>query len=72
MTTAVGIPNIFRIVDRKLLKLFHRFLGTDGRNINDIYRFTDQNNRIDIAKLCLESAHIAPTAPDTLGKDLSL
>ncbi|CAB3982528.1 DNA polymerase delta subunit 2 [Paramuricea clavata] len=44
-----------------------RLLGTDGRNINDIYRFTGQNSRMDIVKLSLESGHIAPTAPDTLG-----
>ena len=44
-----------------------RFLGTDGRNINDLYKFTGQNCRMDVAKLSLEAGHIAPTAPDTLG-----
>ena len=42
-------------------------LGTAGRNINDIYRFSGQDNRLDIMKLTLLSGHIAPTAPDTLG-----
>ena len=52
----------------KTVFLLFRLLGTDGRNVNDIYRFTGQNSRLDIAKLSLESGHIAPTAPDTLGE----
>ncbi|XP_046852136.1 DNA polymerase delta subunit 2-like isoform X2 [Xenia sp. Carnegie-2017] len=44
-----------------------RILCTDGRNVNDIFRFSDHAKRIDIAKLTLDGAHIAPSAPDTLG-----
>ena len=42
-------------------------IGTSGRNINDIYRFSGHDNRLDVMKLTLQCGHIAPTAPDTLG-----
>ena len=51
------------------VSLFFRLLGTDGRNINDIYRFTGQHSKMDIVKLSLQTGHIAPTAPDTLGEN---
>jgi hypothetical protein len=60
-----------KVTSSKTVSFPLRLLGTDGRNINDIYRFTGQNSRMDIVKLSLESGHIAPTAPDTLGENQS-
>jgi len=43
------------------------FLGTAGQNVDDIHRYTGLKDSADIAQLTLESRHIAPTCPDTLG-----
>lgn len=41
-------------------------LGTSGQNIDDIYRCSLLDSRIQMAHLTLLCSHIAPTAPDTL------
>ncbi|KAI9001649.1 DNA polymerase alpha/epsilon subunit B-domain-containing protein [Gaertneriomyces semiglobifer] len=41
-------------------------LGTSGQSIDDIYRFTEAEDRLVMAEGTLEWGHIAPTAPDTL------
>jgi DNA polymerase delta subunit 2 len=43
-----------------------QFLGTSGQNIDDIYRFSDIDSRLDAAENSLLWRNIAPTAPDTL------
>jgi hypothetical protein len=43
-------------------------LGTSGQNVNDIYRVTTHEDSIEILEQNMISGHIAPTAPDTLGK----
>lgn len=43
-----------------------QFLGTSGQNIDDIYRFSDMESRLDAAENSLWWRNIAPTAPDTL------
>ena len=43
------------------------FLGTSGQNIDDLCKYVpDEPNRLSLAELTLRSAHLAPTAPDTL------
>uniref|UniRef100_A0A915HMT2 DNA polymerase alpha/delta/epsilon subunit B domain-containing protein n=1 Tax=Romanomermis culicivorax TaxID=13658 RepID=A0A915HMT2_ROMCU len=42
------------------------FLGTSGQNIDDIYRFCDEENRLKIASWILKWRHLAPSSPDTL------
>lgn len=42
------------------------FLGTSGQNINDIARYTDISDRMEIAELTLKWRNLAPTSPDTL------
>ncbi|OAD68147.1 hypothetical protein PHYBLDRAFT_23961, partial [Phycomyces blakesleeanus NRRL 1555(-)] len=42
------------------------FLGTSGQNVDDIYRYSNDENRLKMAELTLFWQHIAPTAPDTL------
>jgi DNA polymerase delta subunit 2 len=44
-----------------------RFLGTSGQTVNDIYQFSDIEDRMDILEHTLVCSHLAPTAPDTLG-----
>jgi DNA polymerase delta subunit 2 len=43
-----------------------QILGTSGQPVNDIKRFTSMDDAIEIMKLTLNGAHIAPTCPDTL------
>ncbi|EDV27358.1 DNA polymerase delta subunit 2 [Trichoplax sp. H2] len=43
-----------------------RFLGTSGQNIDDIYRYSYFEDRLEICEQCLRWGHISPTAPDTL------
>ncbi|KAI9022941.1 DNA polymerase alpha/epsilon subunit B-domain-containing protein [Phycomyces nitens] len=42
------------------------FLGTSGQNVDDIYRYSNGENRLKLAELTMFWQHIAPTAPDTL------
>lgn len=47
-----------------------RILGTSGQPVNDIKSLTDFSDSLDILENTLTWAHIAPSAPDTLGKNL--
>ncbi|PRW57144.1 DNA polymerase delta small subunit [Chlorella sorokiniana] len=42
------------------------FLGTSGQNVDDIYRYSDIEDRAAILGKLLQWRHLAPTAPDTL------
>ena len=42
------------------------FLGTSGQNIDDIYKYSDEENRLALLQRILEWGHMVPTAPDTL------
>jgi DNA polymerase delta subunit 2 len=44
-----------------------RILGTSGQPIDNIYMFSDLEDRLDILEKTLQWGHLAPTAPDTLG-----
>ncbi|XP_028312792.1 DNA polymerase delta subunit 2 [Gouania willdenowi] len=43
-----------------------RFLGTSGRNVCDIQRYSSMENHLEILEETLRLRHLAPTAPDTL------
>eukprot|EP00794_Sanderia_malayensis_P008860 gene8860-9809_t len=43
-----------------------RFLGTSGQNVDDIFKFTNFDDRMDILEHTLMGGHICPTCPDTL------
>jgi DNA polymerase delta subunit 2 len=46
-------------------------MGSSGQNINDIFKYmveSDSQTRIQAACNTLDWGHVAPTAPDTLGK----
>lgn len=43
-----------------------RVLATAGQNLDDVFRFSDIDERLDIAERMLVWRNIAPTAPDTL------
>ncbi|MGH0130496.1 UNVERIFIED_CONTAM: hypothetical protein FKN15_038528 [Acipenser sinensis] len=47
-----------------------RFLGTSGQNVSDIYKYSGQEDYIEILESTLRLSHLTPTAPDTLGKVL--
>lgn len=47
-------------------------MGTSGQNLEDVYRFVDDESRLDMAEAMLRWAHLAPTAPDTLRMSFSL
>ena len=42
------------------------FLGTSGQNIEDIDRYSTDEDRLRMLEHVLEWGHLAPTAPDTL------
>lgn len=43
-------------------------LGTSGQTIDDIYKYVQSEDRLEMAKKTLIWGHMAPTAPDTLCK----
>ena len=45
-----------------------RVLGTAGQNVNDIFKVSTFEDRLEILEHTMKWSHIAPTAPDTLGK----
>ncbi len=42
------------------------FLGTSGQNLDDIYKYSVEENRLTLLQRVLEWGHLVPTAPDTL------
>jgi len=42
------------------------FLGTSGQTIDDIFKYLESENRMEIVQQTLEWSHLAPTCPDTL------
>ena len=50
--------------------LHFRFLGSSGQPINDIYKYSKMEDRLDMLEKTLVWGHMAPTAPDTLGIEI--
>lgn len=48
-----------------------RFLGTSGQNIDDLENYSEAENKLELMERTLRWRHLAPTAPNTLGKLLS-
>lgn len=46
----------------------HRFLGSSGQNITDIFKYCSMQDYLEILEWTLQVGHLCPTAPDTLGK----
>ena len=44
-----------------------RILGTAGQPVEDIYRYSEMEDRLAMLENTLVWGHTAPTAPDTLG-----
>ncbi|KAK5173591.1 DNA polymerase delta small subunit Cdc1 [Saxophila tyrrhenica] len=44
----------------------HRFLGTSGQPLDDIYRYVHGDSRLEMMEAMLRWRLVAPTAPDTL------
>lgn len=42
------------------------FLGTSGQNVEDVYKYSTQEDRLKILEAILDWGHLVPTAPDTL------
>lgn len=43
-----------------------KFLGHAGQPNADFFRYTTQTSAVQVLETCLRSAHVAPSAPDTL------
>ena len=43
-----------------------KFLGTSGQNIDDIARYSDLDDRVNMLEKVLQWRHLIPTSPDTL------
>ncbi|EPS43072.1 hypothetical protein H072_2918 [Dactylellina haptotyla CBS 200.50] len=43
-----------------------KFLGTSGQTVDDIFKYVDGEDRLDMMEKTLRWRHVAPTAPDTL------
>lgn len=48
--------------------LFSRFLGTSGQNIDDLSKYSEAEDKLEFLERTLRWRHLAPTAPNTLGK----
>lgn len=49
-----------------------RVLGTAGQNVQDIYKVSTFEDHLEILEHTMRWSHIAPTAPDTLGNNVSV
>lgn len=49
----------------------HLVVGSSGQNIQDVFRFTNLEDPIDIMSKILEWGHQMPSAPDTIRKLIS-
>lgn len=47
-----------------------KILGHSGQPIHDLLRVTDNCDPLQLLRKTLEWGHLAPTAPDTLGKKI--
>ncbi|CAF2047341.1 hypothetical protein YC2023_110500 [Brassica napus] len=43
-----------------------RFLGTYGKKINDLHKYSEAKSKLDFVERALRWRHFAPTAPNTL------
>uniref|UniRef100_M4FCN6 DNA polymerase alpha/delta/epsilon subunit B domain-containing protein n=1 Tax=Brassica campestris TaxID=3711 RepID=M4FCN6_BRACM len=43
-----------------------RFLGTYGKKINDLHKYSEAKSKLDFVERALKWRHLAPTAPNTL------
>lgn len=50
---------------------FCSFFGTSGQNIDDIYKYCEEDNRLKLASRTLKWRHLCPSCPDTLGRTKS-
>lgn len=50
------------------IPLSFRFLGTSGQNIDDLKKYSEANDTLEFMERTLRWRHLAPTAPNTLGK----
>lgn len=46
----------------------HLVIGSSGQTVQDVLRFTNLDNPIDIMDKILDWGHLIPSAPDTIGK----
>ena len=44
------------------------FLGTSGQNVNDLEKYSEAKDKLEFMERTLRWRHLAPTAPNTLGK----
>lgn len=60
----------FRTVSNPMIAEYGgiKIIGTSGKNIDDIFKSSSCKNRLRLMEMTLNYRHIAPTAPDTLGK----
>ena len=45
-----------------------RFLGTSGQNVDDLEKYSEAKDKLEFMERTLRWRHLAPTAPNTLGK----
>ena len=43
-------------------------LGTSGENLDDLFKFSEERDRLQLLEHTLNWNHMAPTAPDTLSE----
>ncbi|CAK0784791.1 hypothetical protein CVIRNUC_007995 [Coccomyxa viridis] len=64
---AVSFPTFHRVTNPHDFEVDSvAFLGTSGQNIEDIDRYSTDEDRLEMLEHVLQWGHLAPTAPDTL------
>ena len=53
-----------------MFMILFRLLGTSGQPVDDIYKFSQLDDRLEILENTLKWGHLAPTAPDTIGQQM--
>lgn len=59
---------IYFYVNNLICQFSFRFLGTSGQNIDDLEKYSEAKDKLEFMERTLRWRHLAPTAPNTLGK----
>jgi len=66
---AAGFSNLHRVTNPNQFEIEgHLIIGSSGQTVQDVLRFTNLEDPIDIMDKILDWGHQIPSAPDTIRK----